>query len=147
MARREVTDSDIFAQIPAARARESAERKAGLRALSVSYDNVTRRVTVELTNGFLFAFPTRMIPALAHRSAAHLAEVILLPGGIGLRWESLDVDLSIPGLLLSAMEPTERIRELARVAGRVKSRAKAKASRANGAKGGRPRKNALGVSK
>lgn len=140
MAKHELTDMEILAQIPAARAEEAAERKRGLRAISVSYDKQKRRIVMELTNGFLFAFPTRIVPALAHRSAAQLAAVSLLPGGSGLRWEPLDVDLSVPGLLLSAMGQGQRMRELARAAGKVKSPAKATAARANGAKGGRPKK-------
>jgi hypothetical protein len=140
MAKRELTDMEVLAQIPAARAREAADRKAGLRATSVSYDPRMRRIVMELTNGFLFAFPTRIIPTLAHRSAAQLAAVSLLPGGSGLRWEALDVDLSVPGLLLSAMAPAQRMQELARAAGKVRSPAKANAARANGAKGGRPKK-------
>ena len=140
MAKREITDSEILSQIPAARARENAERKAGLRATSAHYDSDTRRVVLELTNGFLFAFPTRMIPELSHRSSAQLATVKMLPGGIGLRWEALDVDLSVPGLLLASMAPTQRMQELARAAGKTKSAAKSHAARANGAKGGRPKK-------
>jgi len=140
MAKHEMTDSEILQQIPAARAQEAAERKAGLRALSARYDRETRRIVLELTNGFLFAFPTRMIPALSHRSSAQLATVQLLPGGSGLRWEALDVDLSVPGLLLSSMAPAQRMQELARAAGKSKSIAKAHAARTNGAKGGRPRK-------
>lgn len=142
MAKRDPTDAEILSQIPAARARDAAERKAGLRALSARYDRATRRVVLELTNGFLFAFPTRMIPALAHRSATHLADISLLPGGSGLRWDTIDVDLSVPGLLLTAMAPAQRMQELARAAGKVKSPAKANAARTNGAKGGRPRKTA-----
>jgi predicted butyrate kinase (DUF1464 family) len=61
-----------------------------------------------------------------------------------LHWEDLDADLSVPGLLLSSIGRSERLSELARLAGRAKSPAKAAAARANGAKGGRPRKVAGG---
>jgi hypothetical protein len=96
---------------------------------------------MELTNGFIFGFPVRVIPALATASAAQLSAVVLSPGGSVLHWEALDVDVDIPGLLLSSVDRSERFRELARLAGRSRSRAKAAASRANGAKGGRPRKS------
>jgi hypothetical protein len=97
---------------------------------------------VELTNGFVFGFPTKSIPQLARLSAAVLATVEVSPGGSGLHWESLDVDLSVPGLLLASVARADKVRELARVAGRATSPAKAAAARANGAKGGRPRKAA-----
>ena len=58
--------------------------------------------------------------------------------GGGLRWNSLDVDVSVPGLLLSALGVDERLRHLASLAGRVSTDAKARAARANGRKGGRP---------
>jgi hypothetical protein len=62
-----------------------------------------------------------------------------------LHWDSLDADLSVPGLLLSSIGRAQKLAELAREAGRAKSNAKAAASRTNGAKGGRPRKVAARV--
>jgi len=64
------------------------------------------------------------------------------PGGSGLHWEALDIDLSVPGPLLSSLGRAQQRSELARLAGRTTSRLKAAAARANGAKGGRPRKAA-----
>lgn len=133
---------EILRQIGSARVHETRERRAGRRAVSASYDRVTGRVMVELTNGFLFGFPAKSIPQLAKASPAVLSTVEVSPGGSGLHWEALDVDLSVPGLLLSSVARSEKVRELARVAGRSTSPAKASAARANGAKGGRPRKAA-----
>ena len=129
----------ILAQIPAARAREARERRAGLRALSAHFDRRTARVIVELSNGCVFGFPVRDIPALATISAQQLASVEITPGGSGLSWEADDVHLSVPGLLLASVARHEKLAELARIAGATTSRAKAAASRVNGAKGGRPR--------
>jgi len=63
----------------------------------------------------------------------------VLGAGYGLHREALDVDLSIPGLL-AGLFGTKAY--MARHAGRATSPAKAAAARANGAKGGRPRKSA-----
>lgn len=134
--------ADILRQVPAAWARDARERKTGRRAVSAYYDRDTGRVMMELTSGFVFGFPARAIPALARATPQQLAAVELSPGGSALHWEELDADLSIPGLLLSSVNRSEKLSELARVAGRVTSRAKAAAARANGAKGGRPRKAA-----
>ena len=142
MAKRRLTDAEILAQIPAARARERRERKQGLRASAARYDRTTGRVVLELTNGCLFAFPVAAIPALRSASASELAAVEIDPSGSALRWDDLDVDLSVPGLLLSAVGVDERLRHFASLAGRVTSDAKARAARANGKKGGRPRKSA-----
>jgi hypothetical protein len=63
--------------------------------------------------------------------------------GFNLHWPALDVDLFVPGLVAGRFGSRAwMIRELARHAGRAKSPAKAAAAKANGAKGGRPRKSA-----
>lgn len=97
---------------------------------------------MELTNGFVFGFPASAVPALAGATAAQLARVELSPGGSALHWDELDADLSVAGLLLASVERSERLSELARLAGSTSTPAKARAARANGSKGGRPRKAA-----
>lgn len=59
--------------------------------------------------------------------------------GYALRWETLDVDFTVPGLLAGIIGTKKY---MASLAGRATSPAKAAAARANGAKGGRPRKAA-----
>jgi hypothetical protein len=111
------------------------------RAASARYDPATGEVRVRLTNGCSFAFPARRVQGLEAASDADLAEVEVLGRGIGLHWERLDVDVSVPSLLAGLFGTkawTDRQR--AAHAGRARSPAKAAAARANGAKGGRPRK-------
>jgi hypothetical protein len=69
------------------------------RAKRARYDRKTGRVVVELTNGCSFAFPARRVQGLEDARDDELAEVAILGLGLGLHWERLDVDLSIPGLL------------------------------------------------
>jgi hypothetical protein len=140
MAKRRTPLAEILAQIPAARAREARERSAGRRATPARYDRSSGRIVLELSNGYLFGFPAKSSPYLAKATTKQLAAVELSPSGGGLHWEDLDVDLSVPGLLLSALGRAEQLTELARIAGRSTSTAKAAAARANGALGGRPRK-------
>ena len=54
---------------------------------------------VELTNGYTFAFPTRLAQGLENATDDELAAVEILGLGYGLHWEALDADLSVPGLL------------------------------------------------
>jgi len=143
MASHRLSDADILAQIAPARARERQERKRGLRTRNARYDRATERIVLELTNGVLFAFPVESIPALRSANTSQRAAVHIDASGSTLRWDSLDVDLSVPGLLLSAVGAKEKQRHLASLVGKSTSPAKAAASRANGAKGGRPRKTAL----
>lgn len=69
------------------------------RAASARYDAASGRVVVELTNGCGFLFPARAVQGLEAATDDALAEVEILGLGIGLHWERLDVDVSVPGLL------------------------------------------------
>jgi hypothetical protein len=144
MARREVTDAEIVAQIPAARAREERARASEPRAAAATYDVAADRILVELTNGGSFAVPRRVIRELRNASAHDVAAVEVSPSGEALHWEPLDADYRVPDLYLALLGPKGWRRELARVAGRVSTPQKRRAARKNGARGGRPRKK-IGV--
>jgi len=111
------------------------------RAATVHYDCRLDQVVVELTNGCTLSFPPRLAQGLEAATEEQLAQVEILGAGYGLHWETLDADLSIPGLL-AGLFGTEAY--MARRAGQATSPAKAAAARVNGAKGGRPRKSAGG---
>lgn len=106
-------------------------------AVRARYDRRSRRIVIELTNGSQFAFPAELAQGLSGASPEALAEIELSGGGYGLHWPSLDVDLTVPGLLAGVFGTA---RWMAARAGRATSPAKAAAARRNGAKGGRPRK-------
>lgn len=88
----------------------------------------------------LLRLPSHRYSIVSVGDPEQLADVEVGPGGSGLHCEVLDVDLSVPGLLFSALGRSQKLSELARIAGQVSTPAKAAAARANGAKGGRPRK-------
>jgi hypothetical protein len=127
------------AAIDAALERGRAVRAHEPRASAARYDRASARVIIDLENGCTFAFPPRLAQGLEGASDAQLAAVEILGQGYGLHWEALDVDLSLPGLMAGLFGTRAWI---ARHAGRSTSAAKAAAARANGAKGGRPRKSA-----
>ncbi|MGI9090781.1 MAG: DUF2442 domain-containing protein [Gemmatimonadaceae bacterium] len=135
----ELSDDEVLAQIPAARARAEREYRAGRLAVAAHYDARRNRVVMELSNGCVFGFPVQMIPSLAEATPDELAAVEVSPRGTGLHWEALDMDLSVAGLLVGAIPRAERRRELARLAGQTTSPAKSAAARENGKRGGRPR--------
>jgi hypothetical protein len=93
---------------------------------------------METSTGHLFGFPAAGVPALRSASPDDLKKVELSPSGSGLHWETLDVDLDVPALVVSVLGQADKIRELARSAGSVTSERKAAAARVNGTKGGRP---------
>ncbi len=127
------------AQIDAAIERGKLTLETEPRAASVRYDRQLDRMIVDLTNGCTFAFPPRVAQGLEQATPDQLADVEILGKGYGLHWEGMDVDLSIPGLMAGIFGTKSY---MARHAGQAKSPAKAAAARANGAKGGRPRKSA-----
>jgi hypothetical protein len=131
----ELTD----AAIDAALERGKTTRLNEPRAAAARYDRESDRVIVELTNGCTFAFPRRLAQGLEAATEDQLAQVEVLGTGFGLRWEALDADLSVPDLL-AGLFGTKAY--MARRAGQTTSPAKAAAARANGMKGGRPRKSA-----
>ena len=131
----ELTDAQIDAALE--RGRETSLREP--RAAAACYDRQAERVVVELTNGCTFAFPPRLAQGLEAATDDQLSQVEVLGAGFGLHWEELDADLSIPGLLAGLFGTRAH---MARQAGRATSPAKAAAARANGAKGGRPRRAA-----
>jgi len=133
----DLTDAQIDAALERGRSASIHEP----RAAAVRYDGDLGRVMVDLTNGCSFAFPARLAQGLETATDEQLAQVEILGAGYGLHWEALDVDLSIPGLLTGLFGTRAH---MARLAGQATSPAKAAAARANGTKGGRPRKPALG---
>jgi hypothetical protein len=126
------------AQIAAAEERGRIAAMNEPRAASARYDRRRGRMVIALTNGCSFTFPPRLVQGLEEASDDEIAAFELLSNGYGLHWEPLDVDLSIPGLL-AGLFGTRAF--MARNAGQTRSPAKAAAARANGAKGGRPRKS------
>jgi len=131
----DLTDTAIDAALERGRAAHANEP----RAAAARYDRSSGRVIVDLENGCTFAFPPRLAQGLEAASDDQLAAVEILGRGYGLHWEELDVDLSLPGLMAGLFGTKAW---MVRRAGQATSVAKAAASRANGAKGGRPRKTA-----
>ena len=127
--------------IDAARRRAGDASRAEPRAASARYDPGSGRITVDLTNGCIFAFPARLAQELEAATDDQLAAVEVLGTGYGLHWEALDADLSVPGLL-AGLFGTQAF--MARRAVQATSPAKAEAARHNGTKGGRPRGAARG---
>jgi hypothetical protein len=137
---RRLTDNEILAQIPAARRRGAWEAARAPRATSARYDGESGRIVVNLTNGCLFAFPSELGEGLSGANSEDLAGIEIMPGGSGLRWEALDADLSVEGLIAGIFGSEIWMREMGRRGGSSSSPAKARAARRNGRKGGRPRK-------
>jgi hypothetical protein len=126
-------------QIEEARLAGQRALKTEPRAASAAYDPAAREVRVRMHNGASFAIPVRMLDELDGASDEDLARVEVPPSGYGLGWRTLDVDIAVTGILEAAFGSVVRS-GIARKAGSSRSSAKSRASRENGKKGGRPRK-------
>jgi hypothetical protein len=124
-------------EIEAARRRGAAARTSEPRAKTVRYDRKVDSIVIDLTSGASVTIPSHLIEGLDKAKSTDIAGVVVQSEGYGLHWPALDLDLSVPGLLAGVFGTRAF---MARRAGQATSKAKAAASRRNGAKGGRPRK-------
>lgn len=135
------TDPQEEAQLDAAEARGRELMDTAMRATEARYDRATGRVTIDLANGCVYAFPAQLVQDLNGATDDQLAGVEVDGLGFNLHWPALDADLYVPALVSGVFGTRAWMtRELARRAGQATSPAKAAAARANGTKGGRPRK-------
>jgi hypothetical protein len=58
-----------------------------------------RTIFLELTDGRIIGFPASRFKLLATASEEKLKEVTLRLNGYALRWESLDEDITVPGIV------------------------------------------------
>jgi hypothetical protein len=96
---RRLTKAEILEQLAVADVRTAEADRTEPRARAATFDPVTRRVRIELKNGCVYEFPADLCQGLRGVSAEVLAQVEVYPYGIGLRWDALDIDYSVPGLV------------------------------------------------
>lgn len=112
-------------------------------AVAARYDAETGRVVVELANGCTYIFPSEMAQELHGAEPEDLAEIRIDGAGFNLHWPLLDADLSVPATVAGVFGTKAWMaKQWAQTAGKTSTPAKAAAARANGAKGGRPKKQA-----
>ena len=124
-----------------AQKRGAAVLKESSTAISARYDSHTGRVVVDLSSGLQVSFSHKDAQGLENATVRELETIEIISSGLGLHFPKLDVDLYIPALLQGAFgsKAWTAARSGAK-GGASKSTAKAIAARANGTKGGRPRK-------
>lgn len=112
-------------------------------AVSAEYDARQNRLVVGLSSGVIIMVPVHLMQELADADPAALGDIEIAPSGLSLHWQSLDANVYVPSLMQGVFG-TKRwmAAQLGAAGGRVSTPAKAAAARENGAKGGRPRKQA-----
>ncbi|MGB7190835.1 MAG: DUF2442 domain-containing protein [Acidobacteriaceae bacterium] len=97
-------------------------------------------LVLSLSDGHRHVVPVEDVEGLKSATREEINEVGILGRGTGLHWPALDLDLYVPDLLLGIYGTRRWMAEMGRRGGAARSAAKRKASRANGLRGGRPKK-------
>jgi hypothetical protein len=101
------------------------------------------RLQIELSDGNALLINTCHVQGLQDASHSDLEQVEISPSGFGLHFPTVDADLYVPGLLEGRFGSARYMAAaLGARGGQARTATKAASSRQNGAKGGRPRKQA-----
>jgi hypothetical protein len=135
-----ISDAEYAAALVAGR----TEAKIEIRAEAVRCVPERDAIEIVANHNAGFLIPRRWIGALHDVPAEELRKLKVWPDGSAIELEDRDIHVSVHGLLttvLPAMLPSRSVAAIfASRGGQATSRAKRKSSRANGRKGGRPRK-------
>lgn len=163
------------AELQAARQRGLQADVQQARALHVRYDGVLHELCVTLRGGLHLMIPAGLLQGVGDAEPDEISQVELMAGGRALHWEKLDADFSVQDIVAGSfgtrawMQKLEDAGELdassierrrdvdkllgnsaaqmGRKGGAARTPTKLAASRANGAKGGRPRASKPSTSK
>ena len=130
-----LTEADVEKAI----ARGRKTRHLYARASSVRYED--NCISIGFSDGSRVVLPVAGLPEFAGFSLEDFAQLEVGFGGKALSCEAQDLDVSVTGLIATSKPLMDLATSLvASRNGRKSSAAKAAAARANGKKGGRPRK-------
>ena len=134
-----VSEGKIDAAIARARRFEASDP----RVVRVQYQAKEDLVNFFFADGVRVSIPRKQLQGLEHASHSQLSKIEIVGHGTGLHWPLLDVDHYVLGLLERRFGTKRWLNEIGRRGGLAKSKAKTKAARRNGLKGGRPRLSML----
>jgi Protein of unknown function (DUF2442) len=97
---------------------------------------------LKLSGGRRLVIPREDLQGLQGASSKQIRKVEILGDGTGLHWPELNVDHYLPSLLRHVYGTKRWMAEIGRTGGLARTALKRRASRANGLKGGRPKRNA-----
>jgi hypothetical protein len=133
------TEEELKRAIEAGRKRRARERRAS----AVRYDPERDAIEIELTDGAGVRLPRRVVDEFRDVPPADMPKLRLSPGGYGIELEDHDINIAVHGLITALATTADMAGALGQIGGAARSEAKRISARANGAKGGRPRKDRL----
>ncbi len=135
-----LTQQEIDNQIEAAIALSAEREKTEPKACDVWYDKESKNIVIQFDNGCKFECPVSLLQGVCNLPDDEIIKVKLTPAGWGLTWEDADIDLGVNELVNGIFGTKAWMKKIAAKGGKSTSEKKKAASRANGKKGGRPRK-------
>jgi len=127
------------AEIDAALERAKAHDKDPL-ARTVKYVQNLNLLIIGLNNGQRLVLPLEDVPEIGKLTKKQFENWELLGRGTAINFPEIDVALPIEGIIEGVYGVRRWMAEVGKRGGSARTKAKQLASRANGAKGGRPRK-------
>jgi hypothetical protein len=128
-------------EIEAANKRAAARLSRTPTAIAAHYDPRIDRLVIDLSSGLSIAFRPQDAQGFELAKAEQLAEIEISPSGLGLHFPVIDADIYLPGLLEGFLGSRHWMAaQLGKAGGSATSSAKTAAARANGKRGGRPKK-------
>jgi hypothetical protein len=128
------TDAEIDAAIATATQRPFPD------VVAASYDSAGDAIAIEFAGGVELRLPRRLVQGLQEATPVQLGRIEIEGPGTGLVWPALGVAHYVPGLVAGVFGTRRWMAEIGRRGGARRTKAKTLAARANGAKGGRPRR-------
>jgi len=123
---------------------DAAMAKAALhsphQAIAATYKPADDVIEIQFADGIELRLPRRLVQGLQHATPEQLRRIEIEGHGTGLVWPALGVAHYVPGLVAGLFGTRRWMAAIGRRGGKRRTKAKALAARANGAKGGRPRK-------
>lgn len=130
-------DHERFAR---ARARGESRSQDPSSVVDARYDAQRDVIVLAFRSGGSMLIPRQIIAGLRDAPTSSLEPIRVSPAGDALSWTLLDVDVYVPGLVERAFGTRLFSAATGRRGGQRRSKTKAAAAKANGSKGGRPRK-------
>lgn len=131
------TDAEIRAAL-----QQAKQLNDEARIVRAKYLPTMQAFVFQLNDGTFQAISKDKLEGLQSATRTQLSKFELLANGTALHWPDLDVDIYVPTLLKGIYGTKRWMAEIGRQGGSAQSDVKRAAARANGAKGGRPRKTA-----
>ena len=113
------------------------------RVVKAQYDADEDLVSLWFADELRISIPRKQLQGLDRANRTQLSKIEIVGQGTGLHWPLLDADHYVLGLLEHRFGTKQWMNEIGRRGGLAKSKAKSKAARRNGLKGGRPRTGGL----